>query len=231
MDRVAATENQSLLSVQALPGLHGLAMAAAPKSDAPPRQPITGKRNPVAAERTQRRVSILRLMNGPSNIFLNTSKCCSDSTCWLFWKIQIRSSSLIISRCVFYCRVGCYWLWLHFRRYCFQGVWGVAWLFSENACTFAWTCDSECGFYGEKFGEPSVCFFFPKEFQHFFFVCFVSISMQMLQAEVSRLHHRLESCLKERERLASASETTVRENHHHPRTFTPRVRLVVLHLM
>lgn len=55
--------------------------------------------------------------------------------------------------------------------------------------------------------------------------------MQMLQAEVSRLHHRLERCLKERERLVSASETTVQESHHRPRTSTPRVRLVLFHLI
>lgn len=69
-DTLAPAENQSLLSVQALPALHGLAMALAPKCDAPPRRPITGERDPAAAVRTQLGVSILRLMNGPSNIIL-----------------------------------------------------------------------------------------------------------------------------------------------------------------
>lgn len=55
---------------------------------------------------------------------------------------------------------------------------------------------------------------------------FLSVSMQTLQAEVSRLHQRLESCLSERERLVSASGTAVQESPRHPRTSTPRVRLV-----
>lgn len=54
--------------------------------------------------------------------------------------------------------------------------------------------------------------------------------MQMLQAEVSRLHMRLESCLKERGHSVSSSATMVHENHH-PRTSPPRVRLVVFPLM
>ncbi|XP_056874750.1 microtubule organization protein AKNA isoform X4 [Takifugu flavidus] len=54
-----------------------------------------------------------------------------------------------------------------------------------------------------------------------------SVSMQMLQAEVSRLHTRLESCLKERGQSVSSSATMVQENHHHPRTSTPRVSRAV----
>lgn len=54
--------------------------------------------------------------------------------------------------------------------------------------------------------------------------------MQMLHAEVSRIHEKLEICLKERERLASATATTVQENRHHPRTSTPRDRSVVFQM-
>lgn len=102
MGRLVATENQSLLSVQALPALHGLATAVAP------RRPITGERDPAAAGRTQLRVYVLKLMNRPSKMILKMYKCCSNLTCWFLCKIRIQSSSLIISHCVFYCRVGCY---------------------------------------------------------------------------------------------------------------------------
>lgn len=70
MDRLAPAENQSPLSVQALPAPHGLATARAPRCDAPLRRPITGEREPAAAVRTQLPVSILRLANGPPNIIL-----------------------------------------------------------------------------------------------------------------------------------------------------------------
>lgn len=63
MDRLAAAENQPLLSVQALPALHGL--VTAPKSNAPLKPLITGKRDLAAAVRTQLRLSVLRPTNGP----------------------------------------------------------------------------------------------------------------------------------------------------------------------
>lgn len=44
-DRMGAVKNRSLLSVQARPALHGLAMAAAPK----PTPLRTGERDPAAA--------------------------------------------------------------------------------------------------------------------------------------------------------------------------------------
>lgn len=83
----------------------------------------------------------------------------------------------------------------------------------------------DLGSYVGEFGDQF--YFFPKRFHPFF----VSVSMQTLQAEVSRLHKRLESCLKERGQSVSSSATMVQENHHHPRTSTPRVRLVVFPLM
>lgn len=138
LDGLAATQSRSLLSVQPPPVLPSTAMEVVPEPGASRSSPITGKCDPKVAvwRHVERfacpcwdlyRMSNIYLRRDVQNVFAASGHTCNDNP-------------IFISHCVFYCRVGCYWLWLQFRRYCFHMVCGVAWLCFKCVCSCTDTC-------------------------------------------------------------------------------------------
>lgn len=178
---------------------------------------------------------------------------------------------VIISCYVFYYRIGCNWMWVHIRRYCFlhclmlhdsfqrvsvrfhwhlhgqseghQAVWslkyfhGVVLEWSHLLeCTNVWLCicvvvmNQNCA--RNQLGHPSWLFMcFKHLFVCMFFLCIFflfSDAIQKLQAEVSRLQEKLESCLRNKKRPSSVrAATSTQEKHPLHRTSTPHARFFI----